>query len=241
MDFGFQMRQEEAEESNDRMGKKREYCLDDLLETLLEGSLGLNGIVKKINEEKFAGLIPSPSYHRNTVLKNIHYAVGKKLIKYVLVDRKGVGSIRRPLCLTAKGRKRAERNRITTALTILSDIEFKRFVINYKLYVVREIVNYFDDLASGSGYPVPSRNLDDDNEVEGLVNQIEADLRYHSFKEDEIVRLWLIDRGYPVLDVIKKLGAPHLHNGDTSTKPTYTPQEEELIKQIKANLGIKGT
>jgi hypothetical protein len=235
------MRKEESGKRRVRQGRKRQYCLDDLLETLLNEPLGFNAIVEKINEDKFAGAILSPSYSKGTIIKYLRDAIKDELVEYIDIERKGVGENRRPIGLTPKGKKRAERNRITTALTVLSDVEFKRFVLNYKLYIVREIVNYFDDLSSGSGYPVPSRNLDDDAEVEGLVNQIEADLRYHSFKEDEIVRLWLIDRGYPVLDVIKRLGAPHLHNGDTSTRPTYTPQEEELIKQIKAKLGINSS
>jgi len=231
------MRKEEAGEARERKGKRREYCTDDLLETLLERPLGLNGIIEKINEDKFARAILSPDYSKGTVIKYLRTAVTDELVEYMEIDRKGVGENRRPICLTPKGKRRAERNRIFNALTILSDDEFNRFVLNYKLYVVRMIMDYFDDSASGSGFSVSSIDMEDDNVVEDLVNSIEADLRYHSFKEDEIVRMWLIDRGYPVLQVIKTLGAPHLSgNRETNSKPEYTPKEKEIIRQIRDKL-----
>jgi hypothetical protein len=233
------LRKEEEESSRDRQGIRREYCLDDLLETLLEGPLGFNGILRKINEEKYTGAIVEPHYCKATVRSYLNKAIERNLAKYMNPKASGVGDCyRRPVCLTAKGRARALKNRVTNAITILSEEDFKGFVLNYKLYVVREIIGYYDDLSSGSGGPVSGTNFEDDAEIEKQVNLIEADLRYHSFKEDEITRMWLIDRGTPVLEVIKKLGAPNFfgHYNPKDPKPEYTLQEQELIKQIKEKL-----
>jgi hypothetical protein len=237
------MRKEEAKDRRDRQGKIREYCLDDLLETLLEGPLGLNGILEKINEEKFAGNITEPTYSKGTVIKNLRRAVGVEegLAEYVPDKRKGVGDKRRPIRLTAKGRKRAERNRITNAICVLSDDDFKRFIMNYKVLLVREFIDYFDDRAIGAGFFNSPYHAENDKELEKIMNQkvidAENDLRLHGFKEDEIVKMWLINRGELVLRVLEKFSGPTFFSrGKNIPKEEHNDKEKAFIAKIKKDL-----
>lgn len=231
------MRKEESEERRDRQGKRREYCLDDLLETLLDGPIGLNAIIEKINEDKFEGAILSPSYSKGTILKYLRQAITDKLVEYIDIERKGVGENRRPIGLTPKGKRRAERNRITNAICVLSEEDFQNFILKYKLTVVRQIVTYFNDRALNEGFYNGGYDENDDDLIKNMTLHTEADLRLHGFKEDEIVQMWLINRGEPVLRVIERFSGPTFFGShENISEVKHTEEEQLFINNIKQQI-----
>ena len=155
----------------------RENCPGAILAALLGHDLG------------FEQLVERTGFSRGTVNKYVEELFNEKQI-----GREGRRGF---YCLTPKGRKEARGALMKQTLTQLPGSTLEEFVVKYKEIVACDIDDYFKSM---------------DHELNRWTKEqiftpsvIDKDLR-KDFSEEELIKIWLIDKGSSIVQLIEKSG-----------------------------------
>jgi hypothetical protein len=183
----------------------RTTCPSDILVSLIGGDIGFEDLVTKLEKK----------YSRGTVSKYLNelYIVGK-------VQRRG---IRGMYYLTPNGLKEAKKQGFIRAVQILTPEVYEQFILNYKSSFLKGLLitafgdhyYHFSEKAKAAYAQIMETPEPENESAKKQVEAIEKDLSNYGFSDDQIVKLWLINKGNFLFLISKNLGFPlffGLHN-----------------------------
>lgn len=235
--------EDQKERSQDYQGIERQYCREDILITLLDGDFGFNELVRRFEHSTEKIKQGKRTYSRGTVYKYLSDLVDENKIQYS--DNKlEYGKLRRPYSLTSDGRKDAEKLLPLNIIRSWSNEQLSQFIVNYKLSIIQNIIEYF-------GAKAYKKKLIDKSNLRRLISlerfdegtnsstAIDYDLKQHGFSYDEIINLWLMYNGEYIKKILENFGGSHFFERLPFKLETVTltdKQKEEEKMNIKDSI-----
>jgi DNA-binding PadR family transcriptional regulator len=228
---------EQKERGQDYQGIERQYCREDILIALLDGNFGFNEIVKRFEHSIEKTKQGKRTYSRGTVYKYLRDLVEDKKVQYSDSELE-YGKLRRPYTLTIDGKKEAENLLPLNIIRSWSNEQLSQFIVNYKLSIINNIVEYFGVKAYKNKLidkPNLRRLLSLERVDEGAKSSIaiDNDLKGHGFTYDEIINLWLMYNGEDIKRILENLGGGHFFERmpfKPETNLTDKQKEEEKTR-----------
>lgn len=179
-----------------------------------------------------ARLLEQSSFSPKTVYKNLRILDDNKLIDYVESKTKR-GEMRRPIHLTGKGKQEAIKRGILRELESLSPKFLEQVLLNGKLTAILDIKDEICSKINLDFRTMVGMSPSDNDEIKKFAVAIENDLRNIGFSDSEIFKLWIVDNGSCVVQLIEEFGSPSFCNLFSINAPFKDLSKEEKDKWIK--------
>jgi DNA-binding PadR family transcriptional regulator len=187
-----------------------------------------------------ARLLEQSSFSPKTVYKNLRILDDNKLIDYVESKTKR-GEMRRPIRLTVKGKQEATKRGILRELESLSPKFLEQVLLNGKLTAILDIKDEICSKINPDLRTMIAMSPSDNEEIKRFAVAIENDLRSVGFSDTEIFKLWILDNGSDIVQLIDIFGSPSFCNlfsikADFENVPQE--QKDKWIKWAKTRIRI---